>query len=476
MTGGLRKRNGVSQWTPQRQTHESILRKLHLDPTTGVARADDSDDGRWSRDRNRQEANQASDLIDDENDHTVMDVKLFKTIGLYHLLQPTGKIYRTRVKVIVKVMIALHLTQIFGLYYAINDLKRFANMTVLSISGLSCLFKGYVLVTNGSKLRSMLEVAGYEFMESSHRDPSKLHQCKGRLCVLLRMFTVCSYSTLVIWIVGPFFVGGYELITNLDGNVSEYRTTINNQWVPVSESMYNLTPVWAFFYAIEALMLIVNVFCWTNFDCFLVTMCFVLNAQFHILSAGYESIGHRGHRSQSSSPRSTDNSIMGSDAKKDSYDELIRFLKDSQKLMQTYKAEPKEGCVALDEANDLEVPPNSNIDVVFERNGGKLDDFMITVRPVVLVQIANGSCSVIILLFLTSLKDTLNFGLYCSNWTEMDKQFKKTLLVAMNLNSAHKRQMKTSPESVINLEMFSKVMNLSYSIVSVLLNSSQEKN
>ncbi|KAF0748951.1 odorant receptor 46a-like, partial [Aphis craccivora] len=57
-------------------------------------------------------------------------------------------------------------------------------------------------------------------------------------------------------------------------------------------------------------------------------------------------------------------------------------------------------------------------------------------------------------------KSTVNFGLYSSNWTEMDLKFKKTLLLAMTMNSAHKRVMKVSPNSIVNLEIFSRVIKL----------------
>ncbi|XP_025421655.1 odorant receptor 46a [Sipha flava] len=66
-------------------------------------------------------------------------------------------------------------------------------------------------------------------------------------------------------------------------------------------------------------------------------------------------------------------------------------------------------------------------------------------------------------------KSKVNFGLYSSDWTAKDLKFKKTLLLVMNMNSAHNRLMKIKPESVVNLELFAKVVKLSYSIVSVLL-------
>lgn len=41
----------------------------------------------------------------------------------------------------------------------------------------------------------------------------------------------------------------------------------------------------------------------------------------------------------------------------------------------------------------------------------------------------------------------------------MSLKFKKTLLMAMKLNSAHQRLMRITPLSIVNLEMFSKVRN-----------------
>lgn len=39
----------------------------------------------------------------------------------------------------------------------------------------------------------------------------------------------------------------------------------------------------------------------------------------------------------------------------------------------------------------------------------------------------------------------------------MDLKFKKTLLLAMKMNSSHKRVMKVSPKSSVGLEMFARV-------------------
>lgn len=46
----------------------------------------------------------------------------------------------------------------------------------------------------------------------------------------------------------------------------------------------------------------------------------------------------------------------------------------------------------------------------------------------------------------------------------MDLKFKKTMLLAMYMNSAHKRVLKVTPNLIINLEMFTKVIVYNFCI------------
>ncbi|XP_050520917.1 uncharacterized protein LOC126894158 isoform X2 [Daktulosphaira vitifoliae] len=64
-------------------------------------------------------------------------------------------------------------------------------------------------------------------------------------------------------------------------------------------------------------------------------------------------------------------------------------------------------------------------------------------------------------------KNAMTFAMYSSNWTNKDIKFKKSLLMAMNMNEANFIVMRVTPTQYLNFEMFSRVMNLSYSIVSV---------
>jgi len=66
-------------------------------------------------------------------------------------------------------------------------------------------------------------------------------------------------------------------------------------------------------------------------------------------------------------------------------------------------------------------------------------------------------------------KSVLNFGVYSSNWTEMDLTFKKTMLLTMKMNSSHKRAMKVSPNSAVGLEMFARVGVTVYNNIKMIL-------
>nr|UMT69221.1 odorant receptor 22 [Myzus persicae] len=410
------------------------------------------------------EATKNQEISSDEGDYnckdsgTIVDVDLFKAIGVYQLLHPVecgldSGLCRMAVKIIVGLTLGLQSIQVCRLYLARYDIPMFANMGVLVVYGLMCLFKGYTLATHADRICTTLEVARYSFTSCGGRYPSLMRQCRARLSTILRTFVGLSFGTLFVWLIIPWFL------------TSEYDDK------PI---------VWAVVYVVESIIFTVNVFCWTSFDCYLVTMCFVFEAVFRTMSYGYENVG-RVHRlyPHAVQPfldyRSKDSDIQSDVPLKfpDHYDDLINHIKDNQKIVEKYET------------------------------------FFDVVQPVVLLQIADGSYSVITLIFLISIsylngdsiispailkffcglasviielfifcygfnhievgRSTVNFGLYCCDWTEKDLKFKKTVLLAMSMNSAHKQVMKLSPNSIVNLEMFARVMNMSYTIVSTLL-------
>lgn len=225
-------------------------------------------------------------------------MNLFKAIGFYQMLQPSteggfGDRYRTWILTILLLIAGLQCMQIVRLYLVLDDLQLFMYVAMMSTTILICTFKMYVVVMNLEKMWSMLDVAWYGFTLCGRRDPSRLRQCRDTLSTWLRTFVVLSSITLILWLFTPWYMDDYVPFVKFDGTVGHYRTSIFNMWFPISESVYNWLPVWVLIYLIEAFVCFVDVFNWLLFDCYLVTMCIVLTAQFDTMSAAYETLGHR---------------------------------------------------------------------------------------------------------------------------------------------------------------------------------------
>lgn len=54
-------------------------------------------------------------------------------------------------------------------------------------------------------------------------------------------------------------------------------------------------------------------------------------------------------------------------------------------------------------------------------------------------------------------KDSMNFALYSSNWTEQSLNYRKLLLYAMRMNTADNLNLRFSMQGIVNLEMFANV-------------------
>ncbi|CAI6361908.1 unnamed protein product [Macrosiphum euphorbiae] len=403
----------------------------------------------------------ADDCVDDE---TAVDLALFKVIGLNSILSrgAVARRIQTTCLWIACLIIAMQLVQVIGLYTTVKDLQRFSSLAVAAVSELMCGFMGFVLAAKADRLRDVLDVALYRYTACVHRMPTIMRLSSALVSTLLRTFTMVIYGTSVIWIISPLFTDDVA------------KSMYNIKWIPgMSESAYKWPPVWAAIYATEFVTIMVNGIFVAMFNCYLFSVCFVLRAQFLTLAAGYATIGHqkltlrRDVDSDKNIHRKSDDGDIDSF---EYYEELMVHIKDNQNIIKKY------------------------------------DEFFEIVRPVILTQVISSSILIVELAFLsvhmyvmgesiTSVtflrlmagliftiiqlyiycysfncieigKCTLNFGLYSSNWTEMDLKFKKILFLAMSMNSTHMKVMKLSPKSIINLEMFTRVMKMSYSLVS----------
>lgn len=56
--------------------------------------------------------------------------------------------------------------------------------------------------------------------------------------------------------------------------------------------------------------------------------------------------------------------------------------------------------------------------------------------------------------------EAVKFGMYSCNWVDMNLQFKKLLLLSIQMEDAHKLIIKFSPKRIVNMHLFVTVGNL----------------
>lgn len=254
----------------------------------------------------------------------LVDVRLFKAIGLYSVMEPVPDSrralkYRKAFAACVWLMLGTCVTQLGALYFMLKDFERLSQIVLVVNVSLTTCSKGYVLVRHPDRMWRVLELARYTFTTSGRRDPSELIRCRSALATLGRTFVALNYCVLFVWLSSPFFIREPLRVVHRDGTVAEHRAAVQNLWTPLSDDTYNSTPCWTIIYCFEVYIGAFNVFVWVIFDCYMMAVCLVLNAQFRTVTAAYQTLGNRRHRDHSTTTGH--------------YDDLVCYIEDNQRII-----------------------------------------------------------------------------------------------------------------------------------------------
>lgn len=225
----------------------------------------------------------------------VVDVRLFKAIGLHRVLHGGGGgadgPFRRACLALLCAASAVHAAQVAWLPAASHDFPRLTYTAVMLAYGLMTSLKGFALLGHAPRLLAVLDATG---ATPRRRPASTLLRpvAAAAAATLLRPAVAACYGTYAFWAAAPWFLLDERVaVPRADGTVARYRATVNNMWYPMPETAHNSPAGWAALYAAEALVGLVDVAAWTLFDCYLVTVCLALDARFRAVAAGYATLG-----------------------------------------------------------------------------------------------------------------------------------------------------------------------------------------
>lgn len=217
------------------------------------------------------------DSVEDFDNRTLMDTRLFKFIGLYHIINPSENGHRYR-RIISTILWLLLVCQCARIYLSFVHVEMAVYFLVSGCDVIMCFYKGQLMLKHWDELRAMLNVTRFTFTTCGVKYPDIMIQYQGNIRTILRNFSVVSYSLIVFWFAYP------NLVKMSFG-----------QYNNLSETFWRMTFVFDSFVVVMTLLMI------TIFANYLVTMCISIDAQFKIVTAAYESLGYRNSQSPSSS-------------------------------------------------------------------------------------------------------------------------------------------------------------------------------
>ncbi|XP_025413656.1 uncharacterized protein LOC112685845 isoform X1 [Sipha flava] len=399
-----------------------------------------------------------------ENDKNLMiNMRLMKMIGLYQILSPNSpKIlginifkYLTIIQLfIIQISAFEFISNIYFCWDNINEVTKYCmylQSDVIATIQLYYVLKKSNEIWNCIRLTSTSHLA-YKYHS---RRIFEAGQSKSKSYSVLIMLL---WVTLVVsWILVPYMVKNYYIEVNVENVVYRYRFSALNCLYPVTDKFYN--EHFIAYYCVESIILM----CWGHirmiFDVLGTSMCITIAFQLKMIANSFSMLNITDNHS-TNYHFDSDNATKLIECKESTF--IVNFkvlVQDQQKVVENMK----------------------NIYRIL--------------RSVMLLQIALNSLTTILLCSITimnyfnglsltspmnirllmAIKESLNFALYSSGWTESSIKCKKILLLAMRLNNAEKLKLQITKKQIVNFELFTSIMQTTYSVSSLLVKQCSKK-
>ncbi|XP_050526864.1 uncharacterized protein LOC126897369 [Daktulosphaira vitifoliae] len=393
----------------------------------------------------------------------IINMELFRLYGFYQLLNPrTKRVFGFKIYllahmtfIILNAIIVLY--SLTGIIYAVfyGKLITYDQLFELLFYYCNypfCLYKLYTLINNSNFIWKFYDIACVNFLPNSYVQRAKkimnnyigLSKTFTWLCLVFFILIIC------VWSIFPLVFGR---------NLNE--SSILNLMYPVSSKTFE--KYFYIFYLLEFSLLTFIMYAILMFDIFIASFCFAITAQYETIMKSVKKLGT-------------------------TYDLTSANKEDSQ----------------IKYCEDLK-----NIIINYQKVNTKLMDFFGVIRRVILIQIADFSIGLVSLAYLlvlrlsnnntkivdlklvisfiaiaieffmecyllelvTEKKEEFNLNLFKCNWTNMNLNFKKWMLLTQKQNNANQINLKLSPKKIISVQLFLSVINTSYTVVSVILNT-----
>lgn len=230
--------------------------------------------------------------------NTIVNIKLWKMIGLYQILSPNSpKIFGHNIFHIIVAFFSVYeviilILCLIGICYWINNISQIVlQITIFANFFFGC-YKILVIIWNREKLRKCVKVACNDFIKSKTRENIIFKRFRLKSLKATNMYVLMGLIILFVWSTIPLILNNnYIDLKNLDGTWHRYRLNAFNMFFPVTSYKYNR--FFLLFHLLEVVFGFTYVIFSHIFDSTIITMCFAISSQLESICNVYETLGQK---------------------------------------------------------------------------------------------------------------------------------------------------------------------------------------
>ncbi|XP_027836202.2 uncharacterized protein LOC114118957 [Aphis gossypii] len=403
-------------------------------------------------------------------DNLMINTRLMKLTGLYHLLDSrSSKSFGHNVlKYLSLVEMSILFTLMFiftaNLYYFSDDINAVMQYSMLFACGVISIHKLYVTLVKSDTLWNGIQMTSIEDLSYKYHDRSILSkgQLKSKTYSILIMF---SWINLIIsWSLAPLFVTNYFFETRVENKIYRYRFNIMNFAYPATDQFYNDN--YMIYYYTEFVFLMLWCHCTMNFDILFLSMNITFKYQLKTIANSFSTFNIKNYveNNLTKNVKHRRESELMFDFKSMIYDQQ-RVIENMRNIYRIFQP------VVLTQlaSESIIIILHSCMIMMNYFNGISLISAM-NLRLFAAVLTVTFHIYIICYIFddVNQQKDSINFALYSSDWTQSNAQHKHLLLHAMRMNNAENLRLQVTRKRIVNFKMFTDIMRKAYSILSVL--------
>lgn len=241
----------------------------------------------------------------DDEETLAIDLKLFKFIGFYQIVDPSSpklfgyNVYKLVNCILIMVTTTMTVVGMSGNVFGTDGPVEYDFKYVQLLFYIGCILIGNVkliiVICNAERIFDLFTVAHNSFLTSKHckKNWRKIENCRRQFKRIFLFYLFFFFMTGILWTSMPVIVNNYTVSGKLQNDLSTSRKlSIVNLRFPVTVSTYN--KFYSVFFSVECLLVSYCTFGLVTYDLFLIALLLLTSDHYQVVSSAYESFDFKG--------------------------------------------------------------------------------------------------------------------------------------------------------------------------------------